>query len=127
MEDEYQMEGKLPPSYWEEIYLAAVFFEDTLILPRASLYQMIHQKELKTWLVNWSSLLSQIHGTSQQPAELQRKDEVLELTIKTVNIIRQGMKHKELKANKDDEYGTKKYKRRQKQNDVSKKQVVLNI
>jgi len=34
-------------------------------------------------LVGWGSLLAQIHETSQQPAELQMKDEVLELTIET--------------------------------------------
>lgn len=82
MQDKYHIEGKSPPFYWKEIYLTAVFFEDTLILPHASLYQKIHQKELKAGLVSWSSLLSQIHETSQQPAELQRKDGVLELTIK---------------------------------------------
>lgn len=94
-QDKYYIEGKLPPFYWKEIYLAAVFFEDTLILPRASLYQKIHQKELKAGLVSWSSLLSQIDGTSQQPAELQRKDGVLELTIKKENVIRQGNKCKQ--------------------------------
>lgn len=36
-------------------------------------------------LVGWGSLLAQIHETSQQPIELQMKDEVLELPIETEN------------------------------------------
>lgn len=50
--------------------------------------------------------MSPIHGTSQLPAEPQRKDEVWELTIKTVNIIKQRIKHKEIKVYKVDEYDT---------------------
>jgi len=36
-------------------------------------------------LVSGGSILAQIHETSQQPAELQMKDEILELTIETEN------------------------------------------
>lgn len=110
--DKYYIEGKSPPFYWKGIYWAAVFFEDILIQPHASLSQKMCQKGLKSILVSWGSLLAQSHGTSQQPVELQTKDEVLELTNKTVNIIRQGIKDKEIKVRENRWVWHKKYNRR---------------
>ena len=48
------------------------------------------------------SLLVPIHGTSQQPAELQMKDEALELAIETVNKIKQRMRQEKHKVIKSD-------------------------